>query len=1025
MTKFILFLSFIMASVCYSYAYDIVEGDFSFNILSEDDATVVLAKAEPPSKTSEMIIPATVYHNGKSYTVTKIGERAINSISIYNFSIFIPNTIQEIEDYGISSCYHLYLIEFEKGETPITIGRGVLNSCGDLEQAIIYRQFIYNENVTIKPFAGKKKLDSVFLGGSWHNISEREFAGCPELIYISLHSDIHSIGAYAFQNCPKFSKFVDGGYYDQGYDYMERLSEIGEYAFSETAMSHFVFSENITHIPNRLFYKCSSLKNVYFPDSCKIEEIGVGAFMDCTALESIIIPKSIKTIYDISFTGCSSLKTFTIQEGKDLLTFVNGNYTSENFQDTPIKELYIGRNFTGDPFDENTALESVTFGNEVLELPLYSFKNCSSLKNINWGARIENISSYSFENCVSLESIILPDSLKRLGTKVFSGCTNLKSISLNEGLQYIYSSCFSGTSISSINIPSTVEIVDEYAFASCFNLMDVVFSGKEDSPELKCARYSFQNAPVTHFYIDRLLVTPYNSSGRYYDNLFTDNSIFKSVKFGPNAKTIGSYTFYNCTSVEKIEISEGIKTIASFAFYKTSNLKSIEFPSTLEEIGNINFNDCSNLTTLSFADSEKPIKLGHSNSSYNKQGEGLFYTCPITTVYIGRNLEYDSTLETGFSPFYGIKTLNKVILSDNVSQIPTSLFQECKGLDSLTIPSEIKSISNYAFNGCSNLKHVSFGEGLENIEAYAFMKCPISTISCSATVAPYITDKNPVFEDSIFNNAILKIPNGTITSYNTANVWEKFFYISEIDRNNIFIHSIILNKDSISLIPGLSEKIELTYTPLEATNKTFRWETSDSSVAIVDSMGVICGLSSGVAEIAVSSDDGSEIIAKCIVTVKSVVTNIILPDSCLTLNVGDSTFLDIIVLPENAENKELEWTSSNENVAIVAQDGLIKALSAGQTIITAKSTDGTNISDYCIVEITDNTGISNIRGNTLLNIIAEDNTIKITGAHNTSEVMIFNLNGIQVYRGKDRAIRGMSSGIYFVHVEGKTFKVAL
>ena len=53
-----MFLTFIMASVCYSYAYDIVKGDFSFNILSDDDATVVLAKASAPSKSTEMKIPA-------------------------------------------------------------------------------------------------------------------------------------------------------------------------------------------------------------------------------------------------------------------------------------------------------------------------------------------------------------------------------------------------------------------------------------------------------------------------------------------------------------------------------------------------------------------------------------------------------------------------------------------------------------------------------------------------------------------------------------------------------------------------------------------------------------------------------------------------------------------------------------------------------------------------------------------------------------------------------------------------------
>ena len=798
MKRNILYLVFIIASICPCFGYDIANGNFSFNILSENEATVVLAKATLPSESTEMNIPSTVFHNGKNYTVTRIGERAINMINAY-FSITVPNTVLEIEDYGISSCFHLYLIEFEEGEKPITIGRGVLNSCGDLEQAVVYRQFIYNENITVKPFAGKKKLDSVFLGGSWHNISEREFVGCSELTYISLHSDIYSIGAYAFQNCPKFSQFVDGGYYEQGYDYMDKLREIGEYAFSGTAMHHFTFSDSLTCIPNRLFYNCPSLKNVYFSDSCIIEEIGVGAFMNCTALESITIPTSIKIINDISFAGCTSLKTYNILDGKESLAFINGNYTFENFQDTPITELYIGRNFTGDPFDENIALETITLGNKVTELPLYSFRNCPSLKNIKWGESLGNISSYSFENCTSLESVVLPYSIKRLGVKVFSGCSNLRTVLLNEGLQFIYSGCFSGTSISSINIPSTVEIVDEYAFADCPNLSDVTFIGKANSPELRCARYSFHNTRAVHFSIDRLLRTTYNSNGRYYDNLFTDNPTFKTVKFGPNSKSIGSYTFYNCASLEYVEISEGVETISSFAFYNTSNLKSIEFPSTLKEIGNINFNYCTNLTTIKFADCEEPVKLGYSNSSYNKQGEGLFYGCPITNVYLGRDLEYDSTYKCGFSPFYGIKTLKKVIFSDNVNQIPAYLFQGCEGLDSIKMSSTIEIIKNNAFNGCNSIASIEIPNSVTTIGNYAFEGCKkaktlyisnsIEEIGdrafygCENLLEIYASSKKAiecsedVFSTYTYYNACLFVPSGCKFAYEKATPWNKFYIV--------------------------------------------------------------------------------------------------------------------------------------------------------------------------------------------------------------------------------------------------------
>lgn len=70
------------------------------------------------------------------------------------------------------------------------------------------------------------------------------------------------------------------------------------------------------------------------------------------------------------------------------------------------------------------------------------------------------------------------------------------------------------------------------------------------------------------------------------------------------------------------------------------------------------------------------------------------------------------------------------------------------------------------------------------------------------------------------------------------------------------------------------------------------------------------------------------------------VTEIKISTSKIELEEGTSFKLNAIVLPNEATNKEVKWTSSNESIATVTNDGLVKAISAGNATITVKSVDG-------------------------------------------------------------------------------------
>ena len=149
--------------------------------------------------------------------------------------------------------------------------------------------------------------------------------------------------------------------------------------------------------------------------------------------------------------------------------------------------------------------------------------------------------------------------------------------------------------------------------------------------------------------------------------------------------------------------------------------------------------------------------------------------------------------------------------------------------------------------------------------------------------------------------------------------------------------------------------LKYTITPEDADNKEVVWTSSDSSVARVDNYGSVLALKDGVATITVKTKDG-DFTDSCEVkvgnggvpeTVK--VTEVDITNNSLFLNAGETTQLNVVVKPENATNKKIEYSTTNANVATVDANGLVKAVGEGRAYIYAKSADGPSDSVYVYV----------------------------------------------------------------------------
>lgn len=165
----------------------------------------------------------------------------------------------------------------------------------------------------------------------------------------------------------------------------------------------------------------------------------------------------------------------------------------------------------------------------------------------------------------------------------------------------------------------------------------------------------------------------------------------------------------------------------------------------------------------------------------------------------------------------------------------------------------------------------------------------------------------------------------------------------------VAVSGVALNKKVATVNVGKKVTVKATVTPANADNKTLAWTSSNTKIATV-SNGVVKGVKAGGVIITAKTIDGSNISAKCTVTVKQPVTRISLSKKA-TMYTGKKLTLKAKVNPANASNKALTWKSSNTKIAKVASNGVVTGVKAGTVKITATAKDGSRKSATCTVTV--------------------------------------------------------------------------
>ena len=186
------------------------------------------------------------------------------------------------------------------------------------------------------------------------------------------------------------------------------------------------------------------------------------------------------------------------------------------------------------------------------------------------------------------------------------------------------------------------------------------------------------------------------------------------------------------------------------------------------------------------------------------------------------------------------------------------------------------------------------------------------------------------------------------------------------ENGNIPLIDINISESEMTIKEGESVTLTTTCYPDNTTfSKKITWSSSDTNVATVDANGTVTAKSAGTAIITATTENGKT--ASCTVTVEKKlipITEVCLDKSSATLTEGETTALTATVLPENTtDSKNVSWSSSNSEVAIVDANGTVTAKSAGTAVITAITENGKTASCTVTVNKKDTyTGLRDVDG---------------------------------------------------------------
>lgn len=814
--------------------------------------------------------------------------------------------------------------------------------------------YSYTGDVVIPSVVKYNEIDYKVIG-----IGKSTFYCC-KMNTVQLPATIEYIAEQAFMSTYNLSSII----------IPESVSTIGNSAFSysKALTSVEIVGDGLREMGDQVFYECLLLKEFYMPNS--VVSIGERCFYQSSSkncLEKVHLSESLQTIPNGIFNGCNKLLSVNI----------------------PSKTKII----EDGAFANCTSLQDIVLSGKLEIIGAGAFRDCNSLTTVHIPNSVTSIGESAFAGSAKFKLVEIGNRLKDI-TDVFCGINlnqpRIDSLIIGNGITSIhdYASVFGSSHSDAWGFPIlyllTNNIVDLNSRGS--------MGGTYHSPN--CTTYVADVSKYSNEEIKKYGIKNITSSTSYRGeyNGGAPNINFKSNLEGYNASidsecyNAGTYTSMK-VNFSKDDFSATISVPCDYTITKAplniiANDKTIYYGEDIPEL------DCSyiglkNKETADYALSTLPslvtsAKKGSNAGTYNINISGaaaknysLSYTIGTITIRKApQNISWSQT----FGQYYIDDKIELTAVSS--CGLPITYKSSNESIAFVTNENG-KQILHLVKDGTvritatqqGNENHEAAQEISKSITIIARMASSISLNQTSAkikegesiTLIPTVKPESVVEKGVTWKSAdttIASVDNGVVIAHK---VGKTIITATTIDGSNlsasceievepILASSVSLSESVKTIKIGDSFTLTAAVSPYNTTNKTIQWSSSNTSVASVDN-GVVQAKNVGTTTIEVKTTDGSNITATCEVTVEPIlVTSISLTETSMTLNVGEHFTLSTTILPNNATSKDVSWSSSNNNVATVA-NGVVTAIASGSATITVKTADGSNKSASCIVTV--------------------------------------------------------------------------
>ena len=425
-----------------------------------------------------------------------------------------------------------------------------------------------------------------------------------------------------------------------------------------------------------------------------------------------------------------------------------------------------------------------------------------------------------------------------------------------------------------------------------------------------------------------------------FNQMGTSFSNTKTMELPSSLKTIERQMFVNNTTIQSLSIPDSVETIGEFAFAGTSFLPRIFYlPYALKE-----FYFSSILKTIPdvLYFSENTTFIDNSEYYDNNSGGSWYST------------------NTGYRPVLSNEPVEIHIKAKTIPQMKVankfdndkSVFKNCVFYVCADLVDQYKN-SNFYKNGTivaeKEIEKLKIDKKQNNYyvgDQFLFSASYEPVDATDIKIKWKSNDKSVITLSEKGEAKCEKYGRVTVTASTSYN------RLSEDVEIEVFEHTtgVEIDKNKLVLNVGQSETIKAIVYPIGFSDGQVLWKSSNEEIAIVDSLGKVTGIKPGECVITCITKD-REYKEKCYLNVIQPVTGIKLNYNTYQLDgIGDSFKLEATILPDNASNSNIKWSSSDESVCVVSH-GQVIAVGTGTCVIIANTEDGDYIAT-CTVTVT-------------------------------------------------------------------------